>query len=166
MAIRIAELEDSSLIARPIAPVRTVLTASPGYLAEHGVPRTPQALVSHRCLLYTNLPEPGVWRYRDPREQPGEVRVSPVLRANNGDFLRQAAVDGQGIALQPLFICYQAIERGELEVLLGEYRWHGVNAYAVYPQTRHLSQRVRAFVDFLVARFAGVPYWEKCLQQH
>jgi len=165
VAIRIAELEDSSLIARPIAPIRTVVTASPAYLAEHGTPRTPEELAAHRCLLYTNLAEPGLWCYRDAGGQPGEVRVSPALKANNGDFLRQAAVDGRGIVLQPLFICYEAIERGELVVVLDDYQWHGVNAYAVYPQTRHLSQRVRAFVDFLVARFAGVPYWERCLEK-
>lgn len=166
VAIRIAELEDSSLIARHIAPIRTVLTASPGYLAQHGTPRTPQELEQHRCLLYTNLQEPGLWRYRDAQQQPGEVRVSAALKANNGDFLRRAAVDGQGIVLQPVFICYDAIERGELVPLLSAYQWHGVNAYAVYPQTRHLSQRVRAFVDFLVGRFAGVPYWDKCLEQY
>lgn len=164
VAIRIAELEDSSLIARPIAPVRSVLTASPAYLERHGTPRAPADLADHRCLLYTNLRDPGLWRYRDARGQTGEVRVSAVLKANNGDFLRAAAVDGLGIVLQPLFICYQAIERGELVPLLADVEWHAVNAYAVYPQTRHLSHRVRAFVDFLVERFAGVPYWERCLE--
>lgn len=164
LAVRIADLPDSSLIARPIAPIRNVLAASPAYLAAHGTPADPQALVGHRCLLYTNLPDPGLWQYRDPQGQPGEVRVSGALRANNGDFLHQAAVEGQGIVLQPLFIGYRAIEAGELVPLLTEHEWQGVHAYAVYPQTRHLSQRVRAFVDFLVERFAGEPYWERCLK--
>lgn len=163
VAVRIADLPDSSLIARPIAPVRSVLAASPAYLEAHGTPADPQALVQHRCLVYTNLPEPGLWQYRDPQGRAGEVRVSAALKANNGDFLHRAAVDGQGIVLQPLFICYRAIEAGELVPLLTDHEWQGVQAYAVYPQTRHLSQRVRAFVDFLVERFAGEPYWERCL---
>jgi len=165
VAIRIAELEDSSLIARRIAPVRTVLVASPAYLQQFGTPGTPQELENHRCLLYTNLQEPGLWQYHDAQQQPGQVRVKAALKANNGDFLKRAAVDGQGIALQPLFICYDAIERGELMPLLTDCQWYSVNAWAVYPQTRHLSRRVRAFVDFLVERFAGVPYWDKCLEE-
>ncbi|BAZ94775.1 LysR family transcriptional regulator [Thiohalobacter sp. COW1] len=164
VAVRIAELPDSSLIARPIAPIRSVLAASPAYLDAHGSPASPQELALHRCLLYTHLPDPGLWRYRDPQGHPGEVRVSAALQANNGDFLHRAAVDGHGIVLQPLFICYRAIEAGQLVPLLIDHEWQGVHAYAVYPQTRHLSQRVRAFVDFLVERFAGEPYWEHCLK--
>ncbi|MAT65044.1 MAG: LysR family transcriptional regulator [Gammaproteobacteria bacterium] len=164
VAVRIAELPDSSLIARPIAPIRSILAASPAYIQAHGSPASPQELALHRCLLYTHLPDPGLWRYRDPQGRPGEVRVSAALQANNGDFLHRAAVDGHGIVLQPLFICYRAIEAGQLVPLLIDHEWQGVHAYAVYPQTRHLSQRVRAFVDFLVERFAGEPYWEKCLK--
>ncbi len=166
VAIRIADLEDSSLIARRIAPIRTVLTASPAYLQASGTPETPQALAAHRCLVYTNLPEPAVWRYQDAQGRAGQVRVTAALKANNGDFLKRAAIGGQGVTLQPVFICYEAIERGELVPLLTDCTWRSVNAYAVYPQTRHLSQRVRAFVDFLQTRFAGVPYWDRCLEQH
>ena len=75
------------------------------------------------------------------------------------------AAAGRGIVLQPTFICHGAIEQGELVPVLGDYTWRSINAYAVYPQTRHLSQRVRAFVDFLVERFAGVPYWDRCLEK-
>ncbi len=164
VAIRIADLDDSTLIARRIAPVRLVAVASPDYLRAHGTPDNPQALAAHRCLTYTHLSDPGVWRYRDPAGQPAKVRIQALLRANNGDFLRRAAVDGHGIALQPLFICYRSIEQGELVPLLTDCHWHQLSAFAVYPQTRHLSQRVRAFVDFLQARFAGVPYWERCLE--
>ncbi len=164
VAIRIADLEDSTLIARRIAPVRLVLTGSPAYLQAHGTPQSPQALSTHRCLTYTHLADPGAWRYLDAQGQPAQVRIQPVLQANNGDFLRRAAVQGLGLSLQPLFICYRSIEKGELVPLLSDCHWQHLNAFAVYPQTRHLSQRVRAFVEFLQARFAGVPYWERCLE--
>jgi DNA-binding transcriptional LysR family regulator len=165
VAIRIAELDDSSLIARRIAPIHTTLIASPAYLERYGTPRTPAELERHHCLVYTNLPDPALWDYRDKNGEPGRVRVNAVLKANNGDFLRSMAAAGRGIAQEPTFICHEAIEHGELVPVLGDYRWRSVNAYAVYPQTRHLSQRVRAFVDFLAERFAGVPYWDRCLER-
>lgn len=82
--------------------------------------------------------------------------------ANNGEFMLSAAIASQGILMQPTFIAYKAVERGELIPILTEYQWPSVNAYAVYPQTRHLSYRVRAFVDFLAEQFSGIPLWDKC----
>lgn len=164
VAIRIAELSDSTLIARRLAPVASVVCASPDYLAQHGEPGTPADLVGHPCLVYGNAPDPQNWRYRGPDGAEGAVKVPVRLRANNGDFLAAAAIGGLGIARQPTFIVHEAIEQGQLVPLLTGYRWPTVYAYAVYPHTRHLSQRVRAFVDFLVERFAGVPYWDRCLE--
>lgn len=164
VAIRIAELEDSSLIARRIAPVHSTLVASPAYLERFGIPRTLDELPQHRCLVYTNIPEPELWPCHDADGAPFQVKVNTVLKANNGDFLRRMAVAGLGIAHLPTFICHDAIERGELVAVLTDYTWRSISAYAVYPQTRHLSRRVRAFVDFLVERFAGVPYWDRGLE--
>ncbi len=159
LALRIAELEDSSLIARRLASIRMLACASPDYLARAGTPQHPEELVEHACLTYSLLREPETWRYHHGG-QDGAVRVQSRLRANNGDFLRQAAEAGQGIVLQPTFITYRSLAEGRLVPILTECEWPGVPAYAVYPQTRHLSRRVRAFVDFLAERFAGVPYWE------
>jgi len=164
LAVRIADLQDSSLIARSLAPVRHVVCASPAYLAEHGTPASPAELAGHNCLVYTNAPTPEIWEYVDPAGRPNRVRVRARLQANNGDCLRHAAEDGHGIVLGPSFILYRSIERGELRPILTGYQWPTLHAYAVYPRTRHLSRRVRAFVDFLAERFAGVPYWDRCLQ--
>lgn len=82
------------------------------------------------------------------------------MRANNGDFLCAAAIAGRGICLHPSFITYEAVARGELVSILTDARWYAIQAYVLYPATRHLSQRVRAFVDFLVERFEGKPYWD------
>jgi len=164
VAVRIAELADSTLIARRLAPIRHVVCASPAYLARHGTPATPADLAHHACLVYAHQPDPRAWCYQGPDGRAGSVKVPAALQANNGDFLRAAAAAGLGMILEPSFIVYQAIERGELVPVLTDWRWRALDAYAVYPRTRHLSQRVRAFVDFLAQRFAGVPYWDRCLE--
>jgi DNA-binding transcriptional LysR family regulator len=163
LAVRIADLQDSSLIARRLAPVRHVVCASPDYLAANGTPRRPEELADHACLVYTNAPAPASWEYADSNGRQGRVQVRARVRANNGDSLRQAAEDGHGIVMGPSFILYGSIERGALVPVLTDCRWPLLNAYALYPRTRHLSRRVRAFVDFLAERFAGVPYWDRCL---
>jgi DNA-binding transcriptional LysR family regulator len=165
LAVRIAELRDSTLIARRLAPGRMVVCASPAYLARHGTPGSAAELADHACLVYSNAPTPGLWEYVDPAGRPGRVQVRARIQANNGDCLREAAEDGHGIVRGPSFILHQAIEAGRLRPILRDHRWATLHAHAVYPRTRHLSQRVRAFVDFLVERFAGVPYWDRCLEE-
>ncbi|MEJ2129410.1 MAG: LysR family transcriptional regulator [Woeseiaceae bacterium] len=127
LALRIGRLSDSSLIARKLFDARTVVCAAPAYLEKHGVPETPDDL----------------------------------LTASNGDFLEEAAKQGLGIVMQPTFIAGEAICNGELVPILQDYEWPVTPAYAVYPPTRHLSYRVRAFIDFLADYFSGVPSWDK-----
>jgi len=161
LAVRIARLPDSRLVARRLAVIRSCVCASPAYLERHGAPRRAEELAERPCLLYTNLPDPALWRYRDPKGREGKVRVRGVLRANNGDFLCQAAAAGLGLVLGPTFVVHEAIRRGELVPVLTDHRWPTLEAHAVWPHTRHLSRRVRALVDFLAERFAGVPYWDR-----
>jgi len=164
VAVRIADLADSSLVARRLAPIRHTVCASPEYLARHGVPECPEELADHRALVYSNSHHPGIWTYLDGEGRRQRVQVNPCLRANNGDFLREAARAGEGILFSPLFIVHRALAAGTLVPVLGHVRWPSVAAYAVYPRTRHLSARVRTFVDFLAERFAGTPYWERDLE--
>lgn len=165
LAIRIANLPDSSLIARRFAPVKTVICASPDYLKQMGTPRTPDDLIEHQCLVYSLLRDFEYWHLTDARGNEIKTRIHPYLKASTGEFLRDAAVEGRGIILVPTFIAYKEIESGALVPLLNEYSAFQINAYAIYPQTRHLSQRVRTFVDFLVKRFEGTPYWDLCLNK-
>jgi len=165
VAVRIATLTDSSLIARRISVVRHMVCASPAYLAQHGTPKTPQELANHACLGYSNLAAPDIWRYRDAKNIAGRVKVPIKLLANNGDFLSRAAIAGQGIVLQPTFYMADAICRGELVPILCNTQWPELNAYAVYPPTRHLSTRVRAFVDYLVQQLSGEPHWDRAIAQ-
>ena len=161
VAIRIAHLQDSSLIARRIAPIRQVVCASPAYFAAHGQPQQPNDLTRHVCLAYSNLTTPGTWTYRQVDGHSGAVKIPIRLKSNNGDFLISAALAGHGIVMQPTFYVYQMIASGTLIPVLTDVHWPEVNAYALYPSTRHLSTRVRTFVDFIAQRFDGTPYWDR-----
>lgn len=163
LGIRIAVLKDSSLIARKLARASIVVCASPDYLAKRGTPLTPDDLAEHHCMTYSYLQHPNRWQFVDQQGAQTVVTVPSTLQSNNGDFIRQAATSGLGVLRQPTFITYESIARGDIVPILQDYTIPHVNIYAIYPPTRHLSQRVRTFIDFLIDRFAGVPYWEKCL---
>ncbi len=137
-----------------------MLCASPDYVAAHGAPQTPEELTAHAGLVYSNLPNPDRFRWADADGQRHEARVPVHLTANSGDFLCAAAAAGRGVTLQPTFIAWEYLHRGELVPLLTHVEWPVSPAWAVYPPTRHLSYRVRTFIDFLAERFAGVPYWD------
>lgn len=154
LAIRVSNLDDSSLIARPLAKVRDRLCASPDYLLRHGVPQHPDELAQHDCLIYTLINQPHLWEYQGPDGQPGKVRIKGSLRANNGDILTDAAVHGMGITRQPEFLLQQALESGQLQTILDDYRWSCLDVSAVYPVRRHVPGKVRVFVDYLVDFFA------------
>ncbi|PCI44411.1 MAG: LysR family transcriptional regulator, partial [Alphaproteobacteria bacterium] len=160
VAIRIAALKDSSLMARKLAPIRRILCASPDYLARMGTPQKPQDLKEHHILHYANT-ESNIWRFTGPDGGKHSVNLSARMMANNGDFLKSAAKNGHGIIQSPTFIVWQEIASGELVAILEDYPYSSLNAYAVYPQTRHLPQRVRTFIDFLKDKFGGAPYWDK-----
>jgi len=163
LAIRIADLGDSSLQARRICPIRLLLCASPAYFKRHGIPETPGDLAGHRILQYDIGGSPQL-RLQDKQGVEHVVPVDASMTANNGDFLRDMAVAGHGIILTPSFIAWQAIASGDLVTVLDAYCPPQLNAYAVYPQTRYLSRRARMLIDFLVARFGDNPYWDQFLR--
>lgn len=160
LAIRIAELRDSSLKARRICPIRLMLCASPAYLEQHGAPSSPEDLAGHHILHYDIGGGP-VLRLADGRGGEQQLHVEPRLVANNGDFLCDMAIAGHGIVLAPTFIAWQAVAMGELQPLLRDFWPPQLNAYAVYPQTRYLSRRARSFIEFLAERFGENPYWDQ-----
>jgi DNA-binding transcriptional LysR family regulator len=161
LALRIGRLADSSLIARRLFEVRTVVCASPAYLDKHGTPDTPSALRDHPCLVYRNLAEPTKWVCHDSDGIRHRIDVSAAMSASSGDLLCAAATRGLGVAMQPTFIAGDAISRGELVPILTDYEWPVTPAYAVYPPTRHLSYRVREFIDYLARYFSGPLPWDK-----
>jgi DNA-binding transcriptional LysR family regulator len=160
LAIRIGRLADSSLIARRIAPCLIVACAAPAYLARRGAPRRPADLAEHNCLGYSYAALRNEWRFTGP-EGTESVRVAGRLNANNGDILRWAALRGEGIVLQPSFIVGDDLATGTLVPVLPGYTPDSLVIQAVYPHSRHLSVKVRSFVDFLVARFGQAPEWDR-----
>ncbi len=160
LAFRIASLKDSSLIARKMSPIKHVLCASPDYLKEQGMPKVPDDLKLHQLLHY-NVSSSSTWKLTDKQGKQHLINFSAHMAANNGDFLKDMAVAGHGIVMSPTFISWKAISMGELVPILSNYQPPQLNAYAVYPQTRYLSQRTRVLIDFLVKRFGDNPYWDQ-----
>lgn len=148
MAVRVAELPSSSLIARRLCGAPHVVAAAPSYLAARGRPKHPRDLTRHDCLLYSYLASGDEWRFIEEGRTFG-VRVAGPLRANNGDVLRHAAVAGLGIVYAPDFVIADALASGSLAPLLEEWRMPDVGVHAVYPPGRPLGAKLRVFVDFL-----------------
>lgn len=163
MAIRIGALADSSLIARRLAPCRMATCAAPSYLKARGTPRIVAELAAHNCLGYT-LALSGPHRWSFGRRAEVSVSVSGDLRANNGDALLAAAVAGQGIIYQPTFIVADDLRAGRLTALpLDQPTNESLAVHAVYLPDRHPPAKLRAFIDFIAARFAPEPPWDRGL---
>ena len=163
LAVRIAELKDSSLAARKLAPNRRVVCASPAYLREHGEPKTPQDLTRHNCLVASW--EHGfamTWEYKSPTGKRGSVRVTGRYACDNWEVLREWAVAGLGVALKSTWDVRRQLEEGALIPLLPGYDFGtDVGIYAVYPHRRHLPAKTRVFIDFLAESFGPEPYWDQ-----
>ncbi|MGO8909998.1 MAG: LysR family transcriptional regulator [Bradyrhizobium sp.] len=161
LAIRIGVLSNSSLIARRIAPCRVVVCASPSYLKARGTPLSVASLAAHNCLGYTLSQQTSVDRWLFGARAEVSVRVSGNLRANNGDALRAAAIAGQGLIYQPTFIVADDLRAGTLVALeLDQPTVELGGIYAVYLPDRDPPAKVRAFIDFIAARFAPDPPWD------
>ena len=159
VAIRIAELSDSSLRSRRLCAVRRPLVASPAYLDRHGRPTHPRDIEQHVCLTYTNLPTPEHWRFRHPAS--GEdfgANVQGRIRTNNADVIGPALVAGHGLALQPEFLVWDELQRGELEEVMCDWKIADINVNLVTPPGMLRAARVTVLLDFLAEHFAHAPW--------
>jgi DNA-binding transcriptional LysR family regulator len=160
LAVTISTLEDSSLVARRVGPCRHVVVASPDYLQRHGVPRTPEDLRQHNVITYQYQESALEWQFRLPGEKPVSVPVSGSIQMNNSLALREVLLHGVGITRTPTFVVGEDIRAGRLQAVLTDYETAEVSIYVVFPQRRHLSPKVRAFVDFMAEHISENPYWE------
>ena len=154
LAIRVGTLADSSLIARRLTLAEMVLCASPDYLKQHGVPKTPRDLEHHNCLAYAFSHSRTEWRFIGPGGTEETIPVSGRFVANNGDALRIIAREAIGVTVAPRFVVEEEMKAGHLVRLLPEYRTAAFPVHAVYPHSRYLSAKARTFVDFLVSSFS------------
>ena len=157
VAIRITNRLDPQLVGRRLASTRIVLCASPGYLATHGTPTHPSDLAGHQILAYSYWAAGDDWRFNGPDGEVS-VKVSPRIHTNSGDTCRAAALEGQGIVLQPDFLVGPDLKQSELVELMPEYRSIELGVFAVYATRKHLPMKTRRLIDFLVEAFR-VPIW-------
>ncbi len=153
IGIFIGNPKEQNLMARKIAETRRVAVASPAYLEKYGRPETPEDLKRHNCMSYTNLGDAKSW----PFQKNGKDFWQPIggrFVCDSGTLLCEAAVNGCGIALLPTFIAGKYVLDGKLEILLEDFEQPALAIQAVYPPQRHLSARVRKFIDHLVQYFA------------
>ena len=161
VAIRTREVEpDSNITIRRLAETRRILTASPRYLAQHGLPKTLEDLARHKLLIYTLANNPNELRFtRDGKTT--IMNVKGVLDANDGQILRVAALDGLGILVQPSYIVYDDIVAGRLVPVLDEWDLPRLSVNLAYPSRKHLSAKVRTFIDFVAEHFVRMDYERK-----
>jgi DNA-binding transcriptional LysR family regulator len=161
VAIRTREIEpDSNITIRRLSETRRILAASPRYLAQHGVPQTLADLQRHKLLIYTHANNPNELRFsRDG--QTTALMVKGVLDANDGQILRVAALDGLGILVQPTYIVYEDIVAGRLVPVLDDWDLPRLTVNLAYPSRKHLSAKVRTFIDFMAEHFVKMDYERK-----
>jgi DNA-binding transcriptional LysR family regulator len=153
VAIRIANLENSTLVSKRLATTRMVLCASPQYLKLNGTPKHPGELADHAVISYSYWSTKDEWHFKGPLG-PVSVKTNPCIHTNNGDTCRAAALASQGVILQPSFLVGDDLASGALVELMPEFRSLELGIYAVYPSRQHVSPKVRALIDFLTNHFS------------
>jgi DNA-binding transcriptional LysR family regulator len=162
LAIRIGVVGSEQLVARKLGTMHLVMCAAPGYLKRRGVPRSAAELAQHDLLTYAYARTPRLWTLRGPDGRAVEVKAGGSLHANSGEVLVAAAVAGQGIILETDFHVAAALADGRLLRVLPQYEGGSGDIWAVYPSRRHLSAKVRLFVDHVAAEFAAAPSPRPC----
>jgi len=161
VAIRTREFEpDSNITVRRLAQTRRILAAAPRYLAKHGRPKTLEDLAQHKLLIYTHANNPNELRFtRDG--QTTTLSVKGLLESNDGQILRAAALDGMGILVQPTYILYDDMVAGRLVPVLDDWDLPRLTVNLAYPSRKHLSAKVRTFIDFMAEHFVKMNYEQK-----
>jgi len=153
VALRVGKLEDSTLIARLLMPCKIHVAASPDYLKKHGTPGYPEELNEHNCLIYSQSPKADTWTFKDRNGKELNIKVNGNLRSDTGSLLLQAALIGNGLFVGPTYMVADALKKGQLETVLDDYTLTTTGLYAVYPYSKLVSSKVRAFVDYLAKRW-------------
>lgn len=161
LAILISEeVVDQSLISRKLATNKRVICASPAYLEKFGVPQTPEDLLKHNCLTHSSIHDFNDWGFHAGNDIK-VLSISGNFKTNSASALHEAVKAGIGIARLATFVTQPSLDSGELVPLLTEHTHDTSNILAVYPHRRHLSTRVRAFIDFLIGKFTPSPPWDR-----
>ncbi|OQM73862.1 LysR family transcriptional regulator [Manganibacter manganicus] len=163
VAIRIGRLKDSDLITRRLAPCRMIFCAAPSFLARHGAPKTVEDLCQMPRLAFSEAVSPGDWTLMEPDGSAHTIDGPVRLSTNNMQMLLAAAVAGTGVAYGPSFVFGESVARGDLVVLMSDYWASELAIHAVYPTKRHVSLKLRRFIEHLSASFGDTPPWDLML---
>ncbi|WNF47522.1 LysR family transcriptional regulator [Pseudomonas sp. SG20056] len=158
LALRITNQLDPNLIARQLAVCRSVVCATPAYLARHGTPQRPEELAQHNCLSYAYFGR-SIWEF-SRADEPHAVAVSGNLSANESMVLLEAVLADIGISLQPRYSVGAHLRSGALVQLLPDYEPQQLGIHALYGTRRQMPPALRALLDFLIERFADRPDWD------
>lgn len=153
LAVRIARSPHPTFIARKLASTKMVISASPTYLKQHGTPKHPREIAHHNIISYTYWSSKDEWEFTHPNGQKELVKTRPRLHANSGDTCLAAALQHQGIIMQPDFLVHDALRKGELKQILTEYQTVELGIYVIYASRRQLPLKLRYMIDFLAASF-------------
>jgi DNA-binding transcriptional LysR family regulator len=145
-----SQLEDSSLISRLLLNSCGVTVASPQYLKQHGIPKHPSELSQHKTITYSYAKAPNVWQYHNKRGEEVSVQLDSHVITNSPEMEVELAVAGQGITRMPKFNVEDKLASGELVTLFNDYQEMAINVYLVYASKKHMSAKVRCFIDFIV----------------
>jgi len=156
LSVRIGNLADTSLVGRLIGTTSRLTVATPGYFARHGTPRHPSDLAEHNCIVYTQLGTVDEWHFQGP-EGAIRVKVKGNFRGNNSEAIREAVLEGIGIAVVPTWILRDELEQGRLQCVLKDYEPRQLPIRIVYPSRHHLPAKVRVLADFLTQEFQADP---------
>lgn len=163
VAIRNSALKDSSLIAKKLTTDKRILCASPEYVVNHGIPNSPAELKNHNCITLMNLDH---WRFKSNKDVIN-IKATGNFRTDNGEAIRDACIQGLGITINSTWSAYQQLQSGELVEVLPDYPLASDAAiWAVYPTSRQLAPKVRAFIDYFANYFEGRAYWDVELESN
>lgn len=149
LAVRFGSLDDSTLIARKLRDMRIITIASPDYLKKYGEPKHPSGLTTHNCLLHMTVKDPAHWSFRIENEIKS-YKVQGSFHANSPRAIVNMAINGMGIGRVPLYTAQPYIKENKLKILFEQNETSAIGLYAVYPTSKHLTARIRAFIDHLV----------------
>jgi DNA-binding transcriptional LysR family regulator len=155
LALHVGHLADSQLVARKLAEVQMIVCAAPAYLERVGIPQTPAELSRHNCLVFSDVPGAGEWRFGDATVQ-YRIRISARLWINSIDALVQAAKDGAGIVRVPSWLVAADLAEGRLQRILGDHEPASAPVHLLFQSSRLASPKVRAFADHLIQRLRGI----------
>ena len=160
LAFHVGELNDSMYVSRRIASARRVICASPEYIKKIGMPKKPEDLLNHNCLIYMPRNDMGKWEFLDKGKRK-KIKVTGDIQCNSGDALRVASIQSRGITQLPTYMVGLDIQAGRLQAVLEDFEPEKQPIYAIYNHRKYISAKIKTFIDFIYDLYQPEPYWNE-----